>query len=933
MRPHPIVKCSKPLAANASAAPLDVVKMKSALGALGHYDAPEWGVSQFPDVALFDAIKAFQKSQGLKADGAIKPDGETEAALSQAMTPRRATNALQATAQALQSMGRGGDELLAHITPEEAALLHTVTDGATINPHTGLLEFWFGFSGNDDKDTYEGSVTEAADDETLSDDSFWDGYESATTSYDAANSDGKDGFGGGDKGSKSNGDDGHGLGGSGDDDLGAKMTGSLVEKTKKEKEDQAKADADRRNRVAGQTVDDRGLLSTNAEDDEEDAQDWNSGLLGEDDPAPSQSPTVDPNAPPESKADPEPKAKGGTPTVQQYNEKLKTLSGWDRFVYGTKYGYLNNPKAKDKKNERLRSPNLRPSGFDKKLGRTIGLNDFRNGGVYGPYAGESKIGAIDYAERRARWQAGTAAVAGPVTTAATTTTKALGPDLSKKDKNTPGALTSITGVLLDQNPDEGVIQEVNTAVQNAEQENRQRMADIAKARQRTKLAAKELDRIRAAQSVQTAPSLTDTVGPNGKNKPADVKALQEALVRNAVMGPSAATGYFGTATEDATKALNLTEDGFVTPGGPTEAALLDDSVIYQSVSDALTAMGYDKRKQMLSLPHASQIEDYSMDEHGNWYDSQGRSVPSPYVNGNLQLASQQKLTLDLDIPAEHRAVFDQAERIGIPSGLIDPKNEFDQALVGSHQQLGMKTEAERKVAKHLEDQLDELAKTKPRYKAIRDAMKMAKAKSLSYAADAGSFGYMSDEQLAKFNSWYNPNSWAINPLGYSVKLQDEIYHRDYLKANDVEKMAMRRGVGLSKEAKDDPKAKMGLVRAKTYHYQTPLEKYKTMELINDLAEKYPEFRSGGVRGSIAVSIGQPKKELWSMSEQELKDTLEENKNALSVLKGASAGEFGKNLAKLGPGTLMSTALNLAGLTHRIEAANKKIEHMLAYPSD
>jgi len=141
MRLHPIVKCSKPLAANASAAPLDVVKMKSALGALGHYQAPEWGVSQFPDVALFDAIKAFQKSQGLKVDGMIKPDGETEAALSQEMTPRRSKAALQTTAQALQSLGRGGDELLAHFTKEEAALLHNITDGASVHPDTGLLEF------------------------------------------------------------------------------------------------------------------------------------------------------------------------------------------------------------------------------------------------------------------------------------------------------------------------------------------------------------------------------------------------------------------------------------------------------------------------------------------------------------------------------------------------------------------------------------------------------------------------------------------------------------------------------------------------------------------------------------------------------------------------------------------------------------------------
>jgi len=144
---------------------------------------------------------------------------------------------------------------------------------------------------------------------------------------------------------------------------------------------------------------------------------------------------------------------------------------------------------------------------------------------------------------------------------------------------------------------------------------------------------------------------------------------------------------------------------------------------------------------------------------------------------------------------------------------------------------------------------------------------------------------------------------------------------------------MRWGVVLSEKAKADPKATMGLIQAKTYHYQTPLEKYNTMITINELAGKYPEFGAKGVRGNIAVSIGQAEKELWSMSEQELKDTLEDNKNTLSVLKGASTGEFVKNLANLGPGTLMSTSLNLLGLTRRIEVVNKKIEHMLAYPSN
>lgn len=44
-------------------------------------------------------------------------------------------------AQQLAGMGRGGDTMLAHINPQEAALLNRVTDGGSINPHTGLPEF------------------------------------------------------------------------------------------------------------------------------------------------------------------------------------------------------------------------------------------------------------------------------------------------------------------------------------------------------------------------------------------------------------------------------------------------------------------------------------------------------------------------------------------------------------------------------------------------------------------------------------------------------------------------------------------------------------------------------------------------------------------------------------------------------------------------
>jgi len=119
------------LSSNSAANAEDVIATKIFLRNQGHYTPPEWGISQFPDRAMFDALKAFQKSQGLKVDGVMMPEGETE-------------TAIKAQAQKLQSKGRNGDTILAHISPAEAQLLHDVTDGGSINPETGLPEFFFG---------------------------------------------------------------------------------------------------------------------------------------------------------------------------------------------------------------------------------------------------------------------------------------------------------------------------------------------------------------------------------------------------------------------------------------------------------------------------------------------------------------------------------------------------------------------------------------------------------------------------------------------------------------------------------------------------------------------------------------------------------------------------------------------------------------------
>jgi hypothetical protein len=49
---------------------------------------------------------------------------------------------MPALAQILASRGRGGDSMLAHITPKEAALLRKHGGAGTVNPDTGLQEFY-----------------------------------------------------------------------------------------------------------------------------------------------------------------------------------------------------------------------------------------------------------------------------------------------------------------------------------------------------------------------------------------------------------------------------------------------------------------------------------------------------------------------------------------------------------------------------------------------------------------------------------------------------------------------------------------------------------------------------------------------------------------------------------------------------------------------
>jgi hypothetical protein len=70
------------------------------------------------------------------------------------------TSDLKKIASDLAKKGRGGDSMLAHITPKEARMLKSAGGSGTINPDTGLLEF-YDWSGS--PDVYDGGARSYAD--------------------------------------------------------------------------------------------------------------------------------------------------------------------------------------------------------------------------------------------------------------------------------------------------------------------------------------------------------------------------------------------------------------------------------------------------------------------------------------------------------------------------------------------------------------------------------------------------------------------------------------------------------------------------------------------------------------------------------------------------------------------------------------------------
>ena len=69
------------IGSNYSSDPDDIWATKHSLRSSGYYKAPIFGMTEYPDQQLIDAIKGFQHANNLQIDGVMKPNGETESKL------------------------------------------------------------------------------------------------------------------------------------------------------------------------------------------------------------------------------------------------------------------------------------------------------------------------------------------------------------------------------------------------------------------------------------------------------------------------------------------------------------------------------------------------------------------------------------------------------------------------------------------------------------------------------------------------------------------------------------------------------------------------------------------------------------------------------------------------------------------------------------
>jgi hypothetical protein len=111
-------------------------------GALDEGDMPE----EYDPEFIGSMLAVLQEMRQMQGAGAQEP--MDMGPIVEGLQPMgMASGGLADVGQYLASKGRGGDSILAHITPEEAALLKSRGGSGTINPNTGLPEFKGGFLG------------------------------------------------------------------------------------------------------------------------------------------------------------------------------------------------------------------------------------------------------------------------------------------------------------------------------------------------------------------------------------------------------------------------------------------------------------------------------------------------------------------------------------------------------------------------------------------------------------------------------------------------------------------------------------------------------------------------------------------------------------------------------------------------------------------
>ena len=114
----------------------NMVKLLSEDGTIDPGDMPE----EYDPAFIGTMLAILHEMQQMQGEGAQEPMAMSP--MVEGMQPMAmAQGGLADVGQYLASKGRGGDSLLAHITPEEAAMLKSRGGAGTINPLTGLPEF------------------------------------------------------------------------------------------------------------------------------------------------------------------------------------------------------------------------------------------------------------------------------------------------------------------------------------------------------------------------------------------------------------------------------------------------------------------------------------------------------------------------------------------------------------------------------------------------------------------------------------------------------------------------------------------------------------------------------------------------------------------------------------------------------------------------